>query len=94
MAAPDNSTLTATEARAILEQAAQTEAREAQERLKQYGEAMNKLSDQFQASLQINVVLPDGETVSLVSWLKSIGANATPSLGIVSKYPSGYSQGS
>lgn len=75
---PTNGTLTATEARAILE----TEERE---RLKQYGEAMNKLSDQFQAALQINAVLPGGETVTMASWLKSIGANVSPALGIVSR---------
>lgn len=81
----ENGTLTATEARAILEQAAQNEARETQERLKQYGEAMNKLSEQFQAALQINAVLPDGETVTMASWLKSIGASVMPVLGIVRK---------
>lgn len=82
---PTNGTFSPTEARAILEQAAQAEARETQERLKQYGEAMNKLSEQFQAELQINVVLPGNETVTLASWLRSIGANVMPSLGIVSK---------
>lgn len=73
-----NGHLTPAEARAILES-------ESKERLRQYGEAMNKLSQQYQAALQINVMLPDGETVTMASWLKSIGANVTPVLGIVSK---------
>lgn len=82
---PTNGHLTPTEARAILEQAAQVEARETKERLEQYGEAMTKLSEQFNAALQINAMLPDGETVTMASWLKSIGANVMPVLGIVSK---------
>jgi len=85
IAEPPNGTLTATEARAILEAEAATMARAAQERFQQYGEAMNKLSEQYQSALQINVILPAGETVSLVSWLKSIGANVTPVLGITNK---------
>ena len=80
-----NGALTATEARAVLEAEAATKPRAAQERLQQYGEAMNTLSEQYQAALQINVILPGGETVSLVSWLKSIQANVTPVLGITSK---------
>lgn len=82
---PSNGTLTATEARAILEQAAQVQEMETQERLKKYGEGMARLSDELQAALQINAVLPNGETVTMASWLKSIGANVTPVLGIVSK---------
>lgn len=82
---PTNGTLTATEARAILEQAAKTQQAETDERLKRYTDIMNKASEDYKAGIMQTVTLPGGEIVSLASWLKSINANVTPGMQVVSK---------
>ena len=74
----DNGMLTATEARAVLEADLQT-------RLQQYAEAMNKLSEEYQAGIEQTVKLPGGEEVGLTSYLKSLNVNVTPGMRVVAK---------
>ena len=75
---PTNGTLTPADARAILEQ-------ETQQRLQRYTEIMNKASEDYKAGILQVVTLPGGEIVSLTSWIKSINANVTPGMQVISR---------